>query len=190
MSPPPSGRDFCLSDQSMVGGIMSSQGSFYYIHWADKPGIAVAKGNVDREVDDRLIAGGSVRQWEAPRFRLDTGVAVDYLANSSAWRLCSKRLRDVLDTTRGDRDVLEWLPVAVVDRAGAELPYWVLHFPDVPDVVHRTKSVFSGSVLVKACIDITRASGHDVFTLSRYGVYLGGGRSGQVRDHPSKMHGN
>lgn len=152
--------------------LMSGPANFYYVHWADKPGHAVAKGAVDREVDDRLIAGGSVRQWDAPTFRLDMGVAVDYLANSSAWRLCSQRLREVLDSNRGDRDVLQWLPVSVVDAAGAQLPYWVLHFPEVPDVIHKTRSVFSGSVLVKACIDTGLATGHRVFTLSRYGVYL------------------
>jgi hypothetical protein len=77
-----------------------------------------------------------------------------------------------MDTTRGDRDVFQWLPVTVVDRDGAALSYSLLHFPEVPDVIHKTKSVFSGSVLVKACIDRRMATGHQVFTLSRYGVYL------------------
>lgn len=152
--------------------LVSGPRDFYYVHWADKPGHAVATGTVDREVDDRLIAGGSIQQWDAPTFRLNAGVAVDYLANSSAWRLCSQRLRALLDSNRGDRDVLQWLPVSVVDAAGVDLRYWVLHFPEVPDVIHKTRSVFSGSVLVKACIDTGLAAGHRVFTLSRYGDYL------------------
>lgn len=152
--------------------MMASQRSFYYIHWADKPGLAVAQGKIDREVAGRLVAGGYVRQWDTPSLQLDAGIIVDYLANAPAFRLCSQRLREVIDGNRGDRDVLEWLPVAVANRAGTELPYWVLHFPEVPDVIHKARSVFSGSVLVKACIDTTLATGHDVFTLSRYSVYL------------------
>jgi hypothetical protein len=156
----------------MGSKMMASQTSFYYIHWADKPGLAVAQGKIDREVEKRLVAGGSIRQWDTPSLQLDRGIVVDYLANTPAFRLCSERLREVIENNRGDHDILEWLPVGVADGVGAELPYWVLHFPEVPDVIHKTRSVFSSSVLVKACIDTSLATGHRVFTLSRYGVYL------------------
>jgi hypothetical protein len=151
---------------------MVNKGDFHYVHFAEKPGLALAQAQYDPDLAKRLHSGGKVSEWETLRFVLDGGIVVDYLANSYAFRLCSQRLRDVIDSQRGDGDTLQWLPVAAIDRAGTDLLYWVLHFPEVPDVIHRTKSVFSGSVMVKACLDAELIAGHRVFTLSHYGVYL------------------
>jgi hypothetical protein len=151
---------------------MVNKGDFYYLHFADKPGLALAEAKYDPDLANRLHAGGKVLEWETLGFVLDSGIVADYLANTYAFRLCSQRLRDVIDSHRGDGDMVQWLPAVAVNRVGAELPYWVLHFPEVPDVIHKTKSVFSGSVMVKACLDAAVVAGHRVFTLSHYGVYL------------------
>jgi hypothetical protein len=151
---------------------MVNKGDFHYLHFADMPALALAQAQYDSDLAKRLHTGGKVSEWEGLGFVLDGGIVVDYLANTYAFRLCSQRLRDVIDSQRGDGDVLQWLPVVAIDRRGAELPYWVLHFPEVPDVINKAKSVFSGSVMIKACLDAEHVAGHRVFTLSHYGVYL------------------
>jgi hypothetical protein len=151
---------------------MVNRGDFHYVHFADKPGLALAQAQYDPDLAKRLHSEGKVSEWETLGFVLDGGIVVDYLANTFAFRLCSQRLRDVIDSHRGDRDTVQWLHAVAVDRGGAELSYWVLHFPEVPDVLNKTKSVFSGSVMIKACLDAEQVAGHRVFTLSHYGVYL------------------
>lgn len=111
-------------------------------------------------------------EWKPLSFGLDDGIVVDYVPNSFAFRLCSQRLRDVLESNRGESDTAQWLPTVVSDREGAQLPYWVLHFPEVPNVIHRTKSVFSGSVMVKPCIDASLVDGHRLLSWPHNSVTL------------------
>ena len=143
--------------------VSTKPGDFFYIHWLDRPNLAVASAPDDREQDRRLRAGGPVTDWKAVRFELGPGELADYVANSFAWRLCSTKLRDLLDRSRAAIDEIQWLPTTVTLPDGAELPFWVLHFPDAADVIDKSKSVMSGPVLVKAHLDRRLIDGHRLF---------------------------
>lgn len=143
--------------------IATERTDFFYIHWADRPNLAVASAPDDREQDRRLRAGGSVTDWKEVRFDLGPGELADYLANSFAWRLCSTKLRDLLDKSHAAVDGIQWLSTRVTLPDGAELPFWVLHFPDAADVVDKSKSVMAGPVLVKAHLDRRLVDGHRLF---------------------------
>ena len=140
---------------------------YFYLHFAGEEGLATARAPYDPELSRRLIAGGEVADWEPLRFELDEGGVVDYLASTFAYRLCSEPLRDVLEARRGATDVVQWLPTIVVDRSGRELPYWALHFPTVPDVLNRSRSVLAGPVVVKAVLDRQLVDGHRLLTLPK-----------------------
>jgi len=137
---------------------------FFYVFIRNAPDFAVARTKPDPELDRRLRAGGECAEWRTLPFELEQGVVIDYLPNSRALRLCSQRLRDVLERERGDADVIQWLSATVTNGAGGTLPYWILHFPTVPEVINKARSIFSGPVLVKAVLDLTLVAEHRVFS--------------------------
>ena len=138
-------------------------GAFYYLHFADEPELAVARAPDDPDLGDRLLGGGEVTDWKVLHFVMDEGVQVDYVANSFACRLCSEKLRAVLNGNCGKNDVMQWLPAVVTGRDGVEVPHWVLHFPEAPEVLDLSKTVMAGPVIVKACLDAGLVAGHQVF---------------------------
>jgi len=139
-------------------------GNFFYLHFADEPQLAFAEAPHDRELGRQLLSGDWIIDWKILNFELQPGLLVDYLANSFAFRLCSERLREVIEQGRGQGDVLQWLPALVKTRDGQELPCWILHFPQVPDVLNRSKTVFAGPMIVKACLDANLVEGYRVFS--------------------------
>ena len=141
-----------------------AEGDFFYVFIRNEPDFALARTKPDPELDRRLRAGGEVAEWLTLQFDLEEGAVIDYLPNSRAFRMCSQRLRDVLERERGDADVLQWLPATVTNGAGATLPFWILHFPRVPELINRAQSIFSGPVLVKAVLDVTLVAEHRVFS--------------------------
>jgi len=143
--------------------VTTPPGDFFYIHWADRPNLAVASAPDDREQDRRLSAGGPVTDWREVRFDLGSGELADYLANSFGWRLCSTKLRNLLDKSRAAIDGVQWLPTRVTLPDGTDLPFWVLHFPDAAEVIDKSKSVMAGPVLVKPHLDRRLVDGRRLF---------------------------
>jgi hypothetical protein len=139
-------------------------GNFFYLHFADEPQYAFADAPPDRELGKRLLPGGWIPDWKILHFELKPGLLVDYLANRFAFRLCSERLREVIEQGRDQGDVVQWLPALVRTPGGKELPHWILHFPEVPDVLNKSKTVFAGPMVVKAVLDSNLVDGHRVFS--------------------------
>lgn len=67
---------------------------------------------------------------------------------------------------------MQWLPTLVRSRDGHELPYWVLHFPEVPQVIDVSKSVMVGSMIVKAYLDANLVDQHRVFSFPNESLRL------------------
>lgn len=147
-------------------------GDFYYLHFADEQDFALASAPPDPNLSKQLLAGGSLSDWKPLRFRLGKGIVTDYLANSFAIRLCSERLRNVIDRNRGEDDSLQWLPATVDSLDGKEAPYWVLHFPDVPNVLNVSRSVMAGPMIVKAFLDASLVNEHRVFSFPNESLRL------------------
>lgn len=72
---------------------------------------------------------GPIANWVTPELDLVDGGFPDYLATDLGLRVCSDRMRRVLQASASPTDVLQWLPAEVV--CGSEIRhYWVLHFPE------------------------------------------------------------
>lgn len=111
---------------------------------------------------------GSVTTWEAPLLTVHgVGRLADYADNNSGCRLCSSRMRRIVESLRGPADVVQWLPVRFEGVENDE--YFILHFPSPPDVVHRERSRMAGGEVIKASFRAECLVGHTVFS------YLGGG---------------
>lgn len=98
------------------------------------------------------------------KFDLRDGEASDYLANDMGWRLCSAKMRNVVDAHLPS--LLDaWLPVSVTE-GGSERAYSVLLAPDASDALHRDRSIYSRQGrLVKPVIDRERVGEREVFTV-------------------------
>jgi hypothetical protein len=115
-----------------------------------------------------LPDSGTVEDWQTLILDLVEGDFADYLASNLGCRLCSKRLKDLLDSHASSVDELQWLPVIV--REGTEQrPYSILHFPNPPDVLNKEKSLFARYFVVKPVLSEAAVGNHQVFS------YPGGG---------------
>jgi len=102
-------------------------------------------------------------------YTIEQGIIQDYVVTNDWARLCSDRLMRAIDSARGDRDSIQWLP-ASVSHLSLEAESWhVLHFPEVSDVVSRRESVFHGSRVVKVVLDRGAVEGLNVFADGPYG---------------------
>lgn len=111
----------------------------------DVPGCAYAPPGVRW---DRVPRSGLVKDWESLEFRLRDGVLCDYQSNDVGWRMCSTRMRELLEAGRDASDPIQWLPVnVVVDVATHAM--WILHFPECPAVLDMDQTVFApnGSII-------------------------------------------
>ena len=135
---------------------------FYWCHLDDSAtSRACGDDNFDR---DRLLAEpGRVEDWPGLPLSLE-GAALDYLPNNVGVRLCSTRLRDVVEAVRDRDDSMQWLSVSVTDPDGTVLPYWALHFVRHPEVLHEERTIRArGDFVVKPVVDSTRAARHQLF---------------------------
>jgi hypothetical protein len=73
-------------------------------------------------MDDGLL----INDWVEAHYALDGGFG-DYPRELRGYRLCSERLRRVLDEAKGPDDRLQWLPARVADPEKEERRYWVLN---------------------------------------------------------------
>jgi hypothetical protein len=133
---------------------------YHYLTYADDyDQFGVGYSNLDAGYD------ADPRTWEMPLLELRDGVPADYQANDMGWRLCSIKLRQVLDEYLSPHDAF-WLPV-IVAWEGAEFDYSVLVPPDRSDLLDQNRSIFAdeGRFLVKPVLDSRRVGSDAVFTI-------------------------
>ena len=110
----------------------------------------------------RYQAGGRIERWEEWEFQLEQGDFADYQSDIMGFRICSDSLRQILDAVAGPQDVIQWLPVWVTHEAGDRRRYWVLHFPEPPDLLDLARTERSGPSIVRAALDSRKAEMHEV----------------------------
>ncbi|MFN2525325.1 MAG: hypothetical protein ABR505_03550 [Actinomycetota bacterium] len=85
----------------------------------------------DRERDlahsHQMLDGEPIEHWEVEEFELEGGGFGDFPRELRGYRLCSDRLRNVIENMKGPADPLEWLPAKVRGPAGEIHDYWVLN---------------------------------------------------------------
>jgi hypothetical protein len=105
-------------------------------------------------------------EWEGP--------LADYIHNDLGVRLCSKRLIELLEKIRSDDDKVQWLPAYVTDLEGNQVEYYVLHFPEPPDVLNlaQGETIYDkdSGVLIRPCISQDKAEAHRIFNIP--GLYI------------------
>ena len=111
-----------------------------------------------------------VKEWETKHFSLKDGKYADYLPANIGCRLCSVKLHDVLEGCRSKKDILQWLDAEVKSEAGEKRRYYILHFPELEDLLNKTKSKYVRNILTKHVIDNQACAGHEVFS------YIGGSK--------------
>lgn len=75
---------------------------------------------------EQMIDGLLITDWAEPDYALDGGFG-DYPRELRGYRLCSDRLRRVLDEAKEPEDRLQWLPARVKNPEKEERRYWVLN---------------------------------------------------------------
>lgn len=144
---------------------------FFFLHLRDVAEAPVAYGTDDPARDRLLDEPGRPDHWPLLDLTVDEGVPTDYLANNVGVRLCSPRLRAILDGGAGPADELQWLDARVIDHHGSQ-PYHVLHFPTVPDVLDRDRTIWvDDELVVSPVIASGKVADHRIFTIPG-----GGGR--------------
>lgn len=109
-----------------------------------------------------------VTSWKPLFFELRDGDFPDYLASNLAYRMCSERLRRILDKHASTSDVLQWLDVTV-KSANANRDYFILRFPQPPDVLDKGRSTFAADFVFKAVLSKDRIGDHQVFAYPQCG---------------------
>ena len=129
---------------------------------AEEYGIAFSEPHVDAFLLPE--SGTLVKDWASIRLELRDGGRSDYLSSDLGGRLCSSRLRDVIENCKMESDELQWLAVDVKNK-GEQEKFFFLHFPQNIDFVDYNKSITVGDMIVKPVLKSSIISSHSLLTL-------------------------
>jgi hypothetical protein len=104
-----------------------------------KYGIASPPGDLSNIEDLPMI--GYIENWIPLHFSLEDGGFADYQGNSPVFRMCSLKMKIILDENKGPEDEIQWLKSFVKGEHGEEREYYILHFPQFYDTVDWEKSI-------------------------------------------------
>jgi len=108
-----------------------------------------------------LEARRSDVDWLPLVARAEQGDLVDWAPSNLLPRLCSERLRQILD---GVSDALVWLPVNVETPRG-QLRYFILHFKEFADVIDPDKTIFAGGRILKPHLSASKVAQRRIFAI-------------------------
>ncbi len=145
--------------------------AFYRVFGADGFGVALTDDEVDRRF--LLLDRGIVTEWTPVEFCIQhgewEGEAGDFVQNDLGWRLCSQRMKNLLDGQLSDTDKIQWLPSYLTDLVGQRTQHFVLHFPEIPDILNLDagETIYhkESEVLIRPCISLEKAEGHRIFNI-------------------------
>ncbi|MHC4867254.1 MAG: hypothetical protein ACYTEX_24530 [Planctomycetota bacterium] len=75
-----------------------------------------------------------------------------------------------MERCKSEKDVLQWLDAEVESETGEKRRYYILHFPELQDLLDKRKSKYVGNMLTKHIVDTKACAGHEIFS------YVGGGK--------------
>ena len=105
-------------------------------------------------------------EWSTPTFLVE-GAMADLQPNDAGVKMCSTKMRNIIEEQRAKSDRIEWLPVHI-ECGGVVHDYAIPHLLDEIDVVDRERSVLNPSTggVVKAHLRAEAIDDHRVFTYS------------------------
>lgn len=147
-----------------MGIVMSS---FYQMTFCEEEkyqsfGVAYAHPDVDLFLLPK--SGVRIDYWESIKLELRCGGYADYLSSDLGGRLCSEKLKDLIDQNISDNDDIQWLDVNVIDDQKCK-KYYFLHFPKNIPVINKDRTIFAGNMVVKVVLDTQLVSHLSIFTL-------------------------
>jgi hypothetical protein len=148
---------------------MAMMSLFYYLHYSEEKdyepyGVAYAPEEVDLFVIP--VSGIYVNDWKEIQFKLKGGEFADYLANDLGGRLCSSKLREIVNENISPKDKIQWLNVSIINENKEERTYYILHFPVNNYILNKEKSLITeDGVVVKAVLDNESIKDLNIFTL-------------------------
>jgi hypothetical protein len=125
---------------------------YYQLLFADDAeyapyGVAYGPDGVSR-IDLVPENGILVRDWQPLDLTLRGGEYADYLANSVGLRLCSVKMRDVIEAAVSPNDVIQWLN-ANVYYENQKRDYFAIHFPMDFPVINKKESTYFNDSLIR-----------------------------------------
>lgn len=107
---------------------------------------------------------GKITDWKPITLKLKDGLFSDYQGSNPVCRLCSAKLRSIIDNLKSPTDEIQWLPMFVKNEYGEEREYFILHFPVVYDVIDRNRSIIvEPDHIVKPVFSLKKLGEHKVF---------------------------
>jgi len=142
-------------------------GVYFYLTRPDKHEgfVPVAYGQYDPDLYPLLSKGDRIDGWSPRQLVVESDELEDYLVNNVGVRLCSSRMRDIIDRNLGPRDEVQWLEAEVTDISGTSHDYYVLHLIGGDGAVDEKRSIMVRDFVVKPVIDITKTVGRNLLTL-------------------------
>ena len=134
----------------------------------DDKGVFGVAHTVEKRDLFMLPYAGIVEDWQPMTLELRQGAFADYLASNLGCRLCSDRLRNILQSHSAPEDHLQWLAVEV-RRGSQNRTYSILHFPNPPEVLNKDRSIFAGDFVVKPVLSRDAIGCHRVFSYPKSG---------------------
>ncbi|MEW6173810.1 MAG: DUF1629 domain-containing protein [Bacillota bacterium] len=153
---------------------MTSIHGFYRVVSGYKQDDPLGVAYAPLEADHLMVWDGEqITDWSKVRFVLKDGPYADYQGNDLGWRLCSEKLRHIIEAHADEQDKLKWLDAIVVAENGEMRDYYILYFSEpLPlDILDKKKTIFNPNdlaIVVRPCLNITAIGNHKVFT------YIGG----------------
>ena len=136
-----------------------------YYQMSLKDDATIGVGVASTEFMYVLREGVSLEDWTIPTVSMDEGRYVDYQSVDVGWRLCSEKMRHIIDENKSRNDVVEWYEVALV-KGMERRTYYILHLPWRPDVLDEENTFYNqrtGSV-IRPALDVEVASKHEIFS--------------------------
>lgn len=110
-------------------------------------------------------SGKELKSWLPISLELKDGIYADYLANDVGGRLCSEKLKSIIDKHLSEDDSIQWLEVEVKSNTTRELKkYFFLHFPQNFDILDKTKTIWVGDMVVKPVLKPESVKNHNIVT--------------------------
>ena len=123
-------------------------------------GVGFPENTEEFDVPDK----GKIDHWEPILLILQDGPFSDYQGNLEAARLCSSKLKKIVEEYQSPIDEIQWLSMYVRDANGKQRDYFILHFPFEYDVIDWGKSItIQKNTVVKPVLSKEKVKGHQIF---------------------------
>lgn len=126
-------------------------------------GIAYLKSEASI-LDILPAAGVPVENWEPMELELRDGDYADFIYSNIAVKICSVKLKNVIDCNRLSGDLLQWLDI-FVSKGSKTMQYFILHFLDTKPIHNIEHSLIINDSLIKVVLDKQLVRDRNIFTL-------------------------